>query len=568
MTDEANPVPISEPSTTGFSGGPLPTLFAVALCLAFFMQGLVFIPHAGIQTDEALFGMGIYKPIYAEHMARILGHDVPTMMMSYIGALKTWIYAAIFQVWAPSPYSVRIPVLLAGTLTVWLFFLLLRDTVGMRSALAGCALLAFDTVFLLTTTFDWGPVAFQHLLLVAGIFMVTRFYNLGGLLNLGAGFFLLGLGLWDKALFVWMLGGLGVATLAVFPRELFSKLSWRNFAVASICFLVGAWPLVAYNSVSGLKTFGANAHYSSAGLDSKLFQVRLGMEGGALLGYLVHDDPAPRPGRPANALERASVALSDWSDDPRVGLLGIAFVLSLALLPWVWSSPARKPMLFALVFLLVTWLQMAFTQDVGGSAHHVVLLWPFPQVVVAVAFTRATRALRRGAVAVLVVLIAVVCGSSLLVTNQHLAQLVERGPTTVWTDAVYPLADYLKQLPAKRIYVMDWGMFDSLRLLDQGQLPLWVGSDPAAKSTMDENDLRIVHQMLAAEGTVFLGHTEGNEVFSGVSARFGAAAESAGYRKQVLRVVGDARGRPIFEVYRWVVAGSKPAATSTPEQPS
>ena len=567
MNDKAKPVPKPAPTAEDVRGGPRATLFAVALCLAFFVQGLIFIPYAGIQTDEALFGMGIYKPIFAEHMARFLGYDIPTMMMSYIGALKTWVYAVIFFVWPPSPYSVRIPVLLAGALTVWLFFVLLRDTAGIRAALAGCALLAFDTVFLLTTTFDWGPVAFQHLLLVSGILLVARFYRWGGPINLCGGFFLLGLGLWDKALFVWMLGGLGVATLVVFPRELSSRFSWRNAGAAAICFLVGAWPLVAYNSISGLKTFGANARYSSVGLHSKVDQVRLCLEGGVLLGYLVHDDPAPRPGRPASAIEQASVALSNWSDDPRVGLLGIAFVLSLALLPWLWNSPARKPILFALVFLVVTWLQMAFTQDVGGSAHHVVLLWPFPQLIVAIAFTRATRALGRAAIPVLAVLIAVVCGSSFLVTNQHLAQLVVRGPTTVWTDAVYPLAEYLTQLPAERIYVMDWGVYDSLRLLGRGQLPLRVGSDQAAKPKMDENDLRIVREMLSEEA-VFLGHTEGNEVFGGVSARFAAAAESAGYHKQVLRVIDDARGRPIFEVYKWVAGGAIPAVTSAPEQPS
>ncbi|MGA2328279.1 MAG: hypothetical protein ABSH05_18525 [Bryobacteraceae bacterium] len=551
MTDASQIAIPSHPPGADARAGRLANWFALLLCLLFFLQGLVFIPYAGIQNDEALFAAGIYKPVFAEHMADIFGRPVPTMVMSYIGALKMWIYAAIFQVWPPSPYSVRVPVLAIGALTVWLFFLLLRDTAGMRAALAGCALLAFDTMFLLTTTFDWGPVALQHLLLVSGVLLVTRFYKWGGLFNLGGGFFLLGLGLWDKALFVWMLGGLGVATLTIFPRELLSKLTWRNAGVAGMCFLIGAWPLVAYNKVRKMRTFNANAHFSASQLDSKLHQVRIALEGGSLLGYMVHDDPAPSPGQPESALERASVTLSDWSDAPRAGLLGIACVLSLALLPWLWNTPARKPMLFALVFMLVTWVQMAFTRDVGGSAHHVVLLWPFPQLLVGIAFTRVTRLLGRAAVAVLAGLIVVICGSSLLVTNQHLAQLVVRGPTTVWTDAINPLAEYLKQLPAKRVYVMDWGMFEALRLLDQGQLPLLVGTEQAAKEKMDADDLRMVHQMLAAEETVFLGHTEGNEVFDGLSARFAAAAESAGYRKQVLRVIGDRRGRQIFEVYRW-----------------
>lgn len=541
--------------------------FALLFCVLFLLQGLALIPYVGIQNDEALFGMSIYKPLYAEYTARIFGHPVATMIMSYIGALKTWIYAGIFQIWPPSPYSVRVPVLVIGAATIWLFFLLLRDIAGIRAALAGCALLAFDTTFLLTTTFDWGPVALQHLLLVGGVLLAVRFHKSGSLVALGASFFLFGLGLWDKALFVWMLGGLGVATLAVFPRELFRKLTWRAVGVAIACFLVGAGPLVAYNKARRLQTFRANAHWSAADVDKKLYLVRLSLEGGSLLGYLVRDEPAPSPGQPGSALERWSAGLSNATDEPRVGLLGVAFVLALALAPWLWTTPARKLMLFALAFMVVTWLQMAFTQNTGGGTHHTVLLWPFPHLLVAVAFAQATRALRRAGAAVLAVLIAIVCGSNLLVTNQHLAQLVERGPTAVWTDAIYPLADYLQQLPAQRIYVMDWGMFDGLRVLGRGQLPLFVGSEQAAKEKMDDTDRRIVGEMLAAKDTVFLGHTEGNEVFAGVSAHFADAAESAGYRKEVLKVIADRMGRPIFEVYRWV-AQSPPQAPPQPTSPA
>ena len=532
-------------------GHGLANWFALALCLAFFLQGLVLIPYLGVQNDEALFGMGIYKPLTAEYSVRILGHSVPTMIMSYIGALKAWIYTPIFRIWPPSPYSLRIPVLLFGALTIWLFYLLVRDTVGVRAAVAGCALLAFDPIFLLTDTFDWGPVALQHLLLVAGVWLVVGFYQRGGPINLGAGFFLLGLGLWDKAVFVWMLGGLGVATLVVFRRELTSLLTWRNVGIAAVCFLAGAWPLVAYNRERPMQTLSANAHFSTSELDSKLIQMRVTLGGGSLLGYLVRDEPAPRPGRPASLLERCSVAESERAGDPRAGYMVIACLLALALLPWLWTTPARRPMLFSLVFILVAWAQMLFTKDAGGSAHHTVLLWPFPHLLAAAAFAQAAYALRKVGPAVLGVLVGIVCGTNSLVTNQYLAQAVVRGPGAVWTDAINPLAEYLKQLQAQRVYVMDWGLFDAIRLLDQGQVPLLVGSEPVSKEKMDPSDVQTVHEMLAAPETVFVGHTEGNEVFSGTSARFTAAAEAAGFRKQVQQVIWDARGRPMFEVYRW-----------------
>lgn len=541
----------AESAASRAPGRSLANWFALALCLAFFLQGLVLIPYLGVQNDEALFGMAIYKPLTAEYSARIFGHSVPTMIMSYIGALKAWIYTPIFALWPPSPFSLRIPVLVFGALTIWLFYLLVRDTVGVRAALAGCALLSFDTIFLLTDTFDWGPVALQHLLLVAGVWLVVGFYQRGGLIDLGAGFFLLGLGLWDKALFVWMLGGLGVATLVVFRRELISRLTWRNAGIAAVCFLAGAWPLVAYNRERPMQTLSANANFSTSQLDSKLIQMRVTLEGGSLLGYLVRDEPAPRPGRPGSALERWSVALSELADAPRAGYLGFACVLALALLPWLWTTPARRPMLFSLVFILVAWAQMALTKDAGGSAHHTVLLWPFPHLLVAAAFAQAASVLRRAGPAVLAVLVGVVCASSMLVTNQYLAQAVVRGPGAVWTDAINPLAQYLQSVRAQRVYVMDWGIFDAIRLLDQGQVALLLGSEPVSKERMDDNDLRTVREMLAVPETVFVGHTEGNEVFSGTSARFTAAAQAAGYRKQVLQVIGDARRRPMFEVYRW-----------------
>jgi uncharacterized membrane protein len=74
-------------------------------------------------------------------------------------------------------------VLLAGAATIWLFYRLLRRISGNRAAVFGCALLAADSTFLLTNTFDWGPVALQHLLLVGAILLLVVFYQdnrLGG----------------------------------------------------------------------------------------------------------------------------------------------------------------------------------------------------------------------------------------------------------------------------------------------------------------------------------------------------------------------------------------------------
>src|SRR5579859_5170804 len=173
--------------------------------LFFVMIGLTLIPQAGIEGDEALFGSAIYHPEEAVHTIKLFRHRVPLMQMSYLGSLKSWIYAPIFNRWKPSAASIRFPALVLGAATIWLFWLLLRRIAGYRAAAVGSILLATDTSFLLTTCFDWGPVVLQHLLLVSGVLCLGRFYQDHQRRFLAAGFFFFGLGLWDKALFVWIL---------------------------------------------------------------------------------------------------------------------------------------------------------------------------------------------------------------------------------------------------------------------------------------------------------------------------------------------------------------------------
>ena len=198
------------------------------------------------------------------------------MLMSYLGTLKAWIYHPIFHFWPPSSWSVRIPVLLIGTLSVWIFFRLVRNTIGVRAALVATALLATDVSYILTTCLDWGPVALQHLLLLSGLYLFWRFHHSDNPLQLGAGFFIFGLALWDKALFSWCLIGLAVATMVVFPRALASKITLRNLGIAVAAFLVGAAPLVIYNWQTQFETFRGNTRFSTADFTHKALILRIG----------------------------------------------------------------------------------------------------------------------------------------------------------------------------------------------------------------------------------------------------------------------------------------------------
>jgi hypothetical protein len=519
-------VTLSAPRTASVS--------AVALCLLFVLLGLVFIPYVGLQDDELLFAAAIYPPLFLRYSLPVFGHPVPAMIMSYVGTLKAAIYAPIFALWPPSPWSVRVPALLLGAAAIWLCFALGRNVMGARAALAAAALLATDVTFLLTTCFDWGPVALQHFLLLAALLLLLRFSRTASLACLAGGFFLLGLALWDKALFVWSLVGLAAAALAAFPRELTARLTPRNVAVAVFAFGLGAMPLISYNRVTHFETFRENAKAPSISVAQKSSALLEAAEGTALLGYMIRSCPAA-PWRAA-------------------GLLPAACALALLLLPWLWRTPARKVMLFALVFTAVTWGQMLLTGTGGAGPHHTVLLWPFPHLFVAAAFAQASLALpRRGSLA-LGAAIGVVCGSNLLALGRNFTQLRACGATTIWTGAIAPLADFVSHTPAKRIYVLDWGMMNVLRALGRGSLPLDFARDRLAEPLDGARRAAVLH-MAGVEGAVFIDHTPGNAILPPVGGRLVAIAQAAGYRKQSLRVIDDRYGRPIFDVFRFLPPG-------------
>jgi hypothetical protein len=532
----------------------IPAAVVLLFIVLFFLAGVAVIPYAGIQNDEALFAAGIYPPLAVRDSMRVFHRPVATMLMSYLGALKAWIYSPIFTFWTPSVYSLRMPGLVLGALTIWLFYLLLFRILGHRAAVAGCALLATDSTYLYTTCFDWGPVLLQHLLMVGGVLLVVRFHQTSSRVALGAGFFLFGLALWDKALFGWTLAGMLLGLLSANPGALRRAFSLKNLLVVVFCFSAGAYPLLRFNLRNSGETLRANVGWSAepAVLVMKAGMLQRTLGGSGLLEYLSFADGTEGARQPRTALERVAVALDERTGQMREGWLAYAMGAALLLLPVVWNTGARRPMIFALVLMAVVWSQMLFGAGVGGSVHHTALLWPWPQFLAAAGLAEASRRLRRAGLPALVLVIALVGGSNVVATNVQFSQLIRNGGTTVWTDAILGLSDYLATVPAERYVILDWGLTDPLRLLHEGRMPLAWGGDYVLKDSLGEDERRGFLTMIQGTGNVYASHTEPYQVFAGVNQRLDRLLESEGFRKQTLALIPDSNGRKVFAVFRIV----------------
>jgi dolichyl-phosphate-mannose-protein mannosyltransferase len=519
-------------------------------CLGFVLAGWALIPYNGIESDEALLGDPIFGPVMGEYRIRISHRIIPLMLMDYVGALKSWLYWPIFGIFKPSPESLRLPVLIIGAVTIWLFYLLLSRIAGPRAAIGGAFLLASDTMFQLTTEFDWGPVAIQHLMLVTSCLLLLHFARTGSAKSLLGGFFALGLGLWDKALFAWIIGGLVVAVVVVFPKDVLRRLTVRNLSVALAGFLLGAWPLLAFNARHAWPTIRRNASLSAENVPQKAEILERTINGSGLFGFMVNDSSSLPPGVPESWLERASTGIADFTKEPQRNFLFPALLISLLTAP-LWRS-SRRAILFALVFMTAAWIQMALTKNAGGSVHHAVLLWPFPQFVVALAVAEASRRWTRraqwGRVA-LGVAIAFLCITNLILTNEYLACLIRYGPAVTWTDAIYPLSNSLAN-ETRDVIVMDWDIYDPLLLLHRG------GANMRAAFFSMTDDApgqeQKIESMLSNEPAVFVTHAPEIQFFPLANRKLESTAAALGYRKELLRTVADGHGRKVFEVYQFV----------------
>jgi hypothetical protein len=523
-------------------------------CLFFLLAGLAFLTKIGIENDEAIFTGAFLKPYGGAYTIRIGHSRIPLMVMTYIGTLKAWLYRPVMSIFGTGLVALRLPMLLAGVASVWIFFQLLQRIAGRRAAIIGCTLLAVDSTYLLTVCFDWGPVALQHLLLLSGLLLVVRFCQRRSRPALFWGFCLLGLGMWDKALAVWMLSGIAVAAAVIFPGRIRALASRKTLATAAFGFALGALPLLVFNLENQWQTFAGNVHHDTSDLPGKARLLMETAKGDGLFGWMFNEEwqtKAPHP--PQGLLQRASAGISSLAGHPRRHLLFYAFLLALLLVPLA-RGDALRAILFALIAMAVAWVEMATNASTGGGVHHTILLWPFPQLVVAVSFAAASRRLGRAGIPALAVVTVGMTLSGALVTNEYYFLSFRCGASPVWSDAIVPLAGYLKTVPTRSVYCVDWGMLDSLRYLGHGKLPVLVGNDPISKPQLSPADREPVLRMVTDPGAVFVAHTKDFENFVGTNDKLVKFAAAEGYRRDMLTVISDTYGRPAFEVYRFSAA--------------
>src|SRR5260370_6897802 len=117
--------------------------------LLFLLCGLMFLRKAGIHFDASFELASFYRCCTPAFRPVLFGHRLPVMILPYLGAFKTWLYYPLLQSLDVTPLVLRLPVLLVGTVSVWLFFAILDLTVHPRAAISWALLLPPHPTFVI-----------------------------------------------------------------------------------------------------------------------------------------------------------------------------------------------------------------------------------------------------------------------------------------------------------------------------------------------------------------------------------------------------------------------------------
>ena len=245
---------IAQPIASRFPDAWVATVALAAILIGCWNLGI-----PGLQHDETLFcNAALGGPTDAFVCQRLYG--IPVLLMPYIGALKSWIYAPIFAALPMNAWTIRLPAVVigvaGGSLLVWAVYLFF----GRRAAMFAAPLVLLDPSLLMHSRLDWGPTAVMFLTrgaVIAGVALWWRTGTPAGMwLVLAAG----ALGIFDKLNFLWILAAAVAAVAVVFFGAAVAYC--RRYPLASLIqggglmatLFVGAWRSVILSD--GMQTAG------------------------------------------------------------------------------------------------------------------------------------------------------------------------------------------------------------------------------------------------------------------------------------------------------------------------
>jgi hypothetical protein len=518
----------------------------------------------GLNYDEALDAAPavqtvLGKRIDGAYTLELAGRQWPLMIEQWFGPTTTYLLVAAFGIFGIGATTIRATGVFVGLISLLLIWGFLREYLDERAASLSILLLAVSPGFVFWSRM----IAWVHLPLlpisVATIWLLFRWYSRRRARYLVIAAFGLGFGLQTHLMFLLVWGGLGLAWLLLSPW-LGTGRGWRRWlwpwqitglrvwGMSALALVLGAAPLLIYNASGGgtIRKLAPGSGETLRSVESYLRALPISLT--SLRTLLSGSWFASKMG----GLHQNLVAL------PAFGL-ALASILWLAARRRLSFSP-RRVALFAILVLGIGLLR-ALVEGSGGI-HHLLLVWPMPQALVAVALFSLADWLRSGLPSISVtpkggrvlglgalgLVTACLIGAETWTTLGYHRILSQTGGVGFFSDAINSLAQDLEQPGTPQPLAMDWGFRRNLQVLTQDRVdPLeWftysTPPGPEFEGYMRELIQRYpdaLYLFHAPEFTAYRGH---REIFEEVAYRYHLSPVLwKGYTQR--------DGKPVYQVY-------------------
>jgi hypothetical protein len=545
--------------------GPLTTLGAPLfqpvplILMGYLLISCSLIRLPGLQYDEVLFAnaaLGNVDNSFIAYEVEVGDYRIPLMLMPYIGALKSLLYAPLLRFLPASPVTVRLPVVLLGLLSLLLTYRLVGLLFDRSIAIWALVLLATDPSYIFQIRVDWGPVALMMLLKISSLLCFTQFVLTQRIHYLAAGAFLMGLGVYDKVNYAWYVAALLPAALLVWGKSVLRKTTLKRVGIVLFFFVLGCWPVLLYNVATRGQTFEGRLLTESL---AKSVDVRAG-----LLIETLNGTGAYRyfNGEPPRHWTRAI----SWADFPKT--LTPWMLLALPFLLFGFASRSNKDSeAFHFVVLLASFIliEILVTYQALGW-HHFMVLSPFPQIIIASGLARFVQPASRGALRhrrlaywVAACLLISLVGTNLLTNLEYIRSLSRDGGRGIFSRAIYELAEYANENPENTYLLMDWGFSTQLLLLSRGAIKkeeiFWSLLSASDESVLVGN----LRQRVDKPATLIVFRAPGQEIFRQPKRSFELMLERYGLTAETVKTFYQAEELPVYLILRLAQAPTRGA---------
>lgn len=538
----------------------LESVLRIGIVAGFVVVGAVGIGRPGLLYDEVLFVNASLGGIGEDHFIHQRLFGVPFLLMDYIGALKAWIYAPIFDTWGVTPETVRLPAFALMAAALYVYGRLAAMLFGGACGIVVLVLIATDPAFFFASRVDYGPVAVMSFLKAVSLCLFFAWLRRPSNAKLAALFLSLALGVFDKVNFVWFALALGAAAFAFRERVATALRSTRptSWAVLGV-------PLVAAAAVGAAYLLPLFLHYETGNESGSV----LSAERLTYVGAMVRETLL---GRGARAI------LFPPTRAPALGRLVLiaGLLLGGALAAGTRRveigreahrhfEPARVMLFFAALWL-VNFVLIVVTRQ-ATQPHHMFMLHPESYFVLLGTAAAVVTSVRLPWRRVLSYGLSAVAGLAIASHVRHCVEYLDQTarPTeyTSWASpAIYALARRVADVDADLVVSAEWGLHNQLFALAAPETRERYRDRWAFFSTYDaatpETRRHFLEDHYAGRTTLTVLHAPGTAPIPGARAGFFDLMRDAERRMPAPEIVRGPGERALYELHL-----STPAATTT-----